>query len=86
MIFHDKLVVLLKEVSSMRYVSASIVAAIWGAILGLILGYVGGQLELRTISYSTAAILGAVVAVVATNCLYLITSHANPDRYKSDNK
>lgn len=69
----------------MKYVSASIVAAIWGALLGAILGYVGGQLELRTINYGTASIIGAVVAVIGTNCLYFITSHANPDRYKSDN-
>lgn len=69
----------------MKYVSGSIVAVIWGAILGAILGYVGGQLESATINYGTAAIIGAVVALVATNCLWFITSHANPDR-KASNK
>lgn len=70
----------------MKYVSATIIAAIWGACLGVVLGYIGGQLELMPISYSTAAILGVVVAVIGTNCIYLISSHANPDRVKSKNK
>ncbi|HIX35944.1 MAG TPA: YjzD family protein [Candidatus Limosilactobacillus merdigallinarum] len=69
----------------MKYVSGSIVAIIWGAILGAILGYIGGQLESATINYGTAAIIGAIIAFVAANCLYFITSHANPDR-KTSNK
>ncbi|KRN58846.1 DUF2929 family protein [Limosilactobacillus secaliphilus] len=69
----------------MKYVSGSIVAVIWGAILGVILGYVGGQLESSTMNYGTAALIGAVVALIATNCLFFITTHANPDR-KTSNK
>lgn len=67
----------------MKYVSGSIVAIIWGAILGVILGYIGGQLESSTMNYGTAAIVGAVVGFVATNCLFFITSHANPERKAS---
>lgn len=68
----------------MKRLVASIMAIVWGAILGMLLGYIGGQLEASTIGYGNAAIIGAVFAVIITNCVYSITVHANPAR-KSDN-
>lgn len=55
-------------------------AIIWGGILGMLLGYIGSQLEITSINFTHAAIIGAIFAVIATNCLYTITSKANPAR------
>ncbi len=54
-------------------------AIVWGAILGMILGYIGGQLETSTVNFGHAAIIGAVFAVIAVNCVYAITTKANPN-------
>lgn len=62
----------------MKIIVSTIMSIIWGGIFGMLLGYIGGQLELASVSFSTAAILGAVFAVIATNAIYYITKNANP--------
>lgn len=68
----------------MKRIVASVMAIIWGGILGMLLAYIGGQLEASSIAFSNAAIIGAIFAVIITNCVYTITTHANPAR-KSNN-
>ncbi|WP_295731595.1 DUF2929 family protein [uncultured Limosilactobacillus sp.] len=64
----------------MKKIMGSIMAIIWGGILGMLLGYIGSQLEATSLNFSHAAIIGAIFAVIATNCLYAITTKANPSR------
>ncbi|HJF53914.1 MAG TPA: YjzD family protein [Limosilactobacillus coleohominis] len=66
----------------MKKIMGSIMAIIWGGILGMLLGYIGSQLEATSINFLHAAITGAVFAVIATNCVYAITTKANPARQK----
>ena len=64
----------------MKKLMGSIMAIIWGGILGMLLGYIGSQLEATSINFLHAAITGAIFAVIATNCVYAITTKANPTR------
>ncbi len=66
----------------MKKLMGSIMAIIWGGILGMLLGYIGSQLEATSINFLHAAITGAIFAVIATNCVYAITTKANPTRQK----
>ena len=66
----------------MKKLMGSIMAIIWGGILGMLLGYIGSQLEATSINFLHASITGAIFAVIATNCVYAITTKANPTRQK----
>ena len=66
----------------MKKLMGSIMAIIWGGILGMLLGYIGSQLEATSIIFLHAAITGAVLAVIATYCVYAISTKANPARQK----
>lgn len=72
---------IIKGVILVKRIVGSIMAIIWGGILGMLLGYIGGQLEAAPISFSKAAIIGAIFAVFAANIVYSITSKANPRQH-----
>ena len=57
----------------MRTIGKEIMIIIWSFILGDVLGYIAGQLEGATVNYTTAGIVAVVVALLATNCISLIS-------------
>lgn len=62
----------------MNLLSKNIVAAIWGLILAEVLAYITSQLEGMTPDYKMVAIIGAVMALIAVNCVNAITGKADP--------
>lgn len=63
----------------MKTIFKNLIVIFWGAILGMVLGYIGSQLETLQANFELCAILGAVVALVASNGWTFITTHANPE-------
>ncbi|MGM9891307.1 YjzD family protein [Limosilactobacillus sp.] len=66
----------------MRTLSKNIVAALWGIILAEVLTYITSQLEGMTPDYKLMAIIGAVMAIIAVNCVNAITGKADPAKQK----
>ena len=64
----------------MKLVIQNVMAVFWGAIFGVVVGYIAGQLESATTNFTTAAILGGVVALIFVNVMSWMTSHADPSR------
>ena len=64
----------------MRTIGKEIMIIIWSCILGDVLGYMACQLESCTVNYVTTGIVAVVVALLATNCISLISKQANPEK------
>lgn len=66
----------------MNMLSRNIVAAIWGLILAEVLAYITARLEGMTPDYTLIAVIGAVMALIAVNCVNAITGKADPTKHK----
>ena len=62
----------------MNVLSKNIIAALWGLILAEVLAYITSQLEGMSPDYKLVAIIGAVMAIIAVNCVNAITGKADP--------
>lgn len=67
----------------MRTLGKEIMVIIWSFILGDVLGYIASQLESCTVNYMTCGIVAVIVALLATNCISLISKQANPEKSAS---
>lgn len=65
----------------MKLLMQNLMTLVWGAIFGLVLAYIGSQLENASANFTVAAILGAGVALIFTNCVSWMTGHADPSKH-----
>lgn len=60
----------------MRLIVQNLVVVFWSFLLGEVLGYIGGQLEVLTVSPLTMGIIAVITALIGVNAINLISKPA----------